>query len=155
MLELLYYRTPLRECFCFGRLSKSTDTTHNHDLNANTALRVYTMCSWNKTIFASLAFSWRAMKSLRSRKLEIEVTLSATFFTKTPRYGCFLVYLVIYMNFKWISLSIFPWTQSNFNGEKERLYFNDFFWQVMFKIFEMLMKHKTLEWIPSPFPYFD
>ena len=96
--------------------------------------------------------------SITARKLEIERTLSSIFFTKTQRYDCCFVSLTcfIYMIFKWVSLSIFLWTQSNLNWVKKRkLYFTDFLWQVMFKIFQILMKHARLERIPSSTPLFE
>ena len=47
-------------------------------------------------------------------------TICNIFSTKTPRYDCCFVSLTlfIYMTFKWVLLSIFPWTQSNLNCDK-------------------------------------
>ena len=66
------------------------------------------------------------MACITSRKLEIEGALSAIFVIKTPRYDCCFV-----------SLSIFPWTWSNFNLETKKRFlidFNDFLWQAKFWI---------------------
>ena len=52
------------------------------------------------------------------------------------------------VRFKWVSLSIFLWTQSNLNWRKKsRLYFNDFSWQWCLKCF----KYARLEWM-TPLP---
>ena len=66
--------------------------------------------------------------------------------------GCLFASLMyfIFMSYKWVSLSIFPWTQSNLNWQKmRRLHFNDLLWQVMVKIFLILMKWARLEQISS------
>ena len=88
------------------------------------------------------------------RKLEIEQTPPAVFAIKTPRYVCYSVSpdYFIFVTIKWVSLSTFPWTQSNLNLKiKKRLNFNDVLWQVVFEIFHIWSKYARLERIPPPF----
>ena len=83
-------------------------------------------------------------------KLEIQVALSAIFFMKTLRHETpTKVYIC---DIRWVSFSIFPWTQSILNLEiKRRLNFNDYLWQAIFKIFQIWTKCARLKWISSLF----
>ena len=96
-------------------------------------------CTW--LLFHPFIYPWI---------LEIEATLSEIFSVKTSLYECSYVSLTLFIdiNFKWLSLNIFPWTQ-------RRLYFNNFLWLVMFKIFEIVMKHTRLEQIPPSVSLFE
>ena len=92
------------------------------------------------------------------RKPEIEGALSAIFVIKAPRYDCSFVSLMqlIYVTFKWVSLSIFPWTRLNLNLEiKRRLNFNDFQWQAIFEIFQIWTTYPILERISPYISFFQ
>ena len=100
--------------------------------------------------YRNLLFFCRRSNLRRLRKLEIEGMLSAIFVIKTPRCDyCFVSLMKLtYMTFKWVSLSIFPWTGSNLNLEiKKSLNFNDFLWQTIFEMFQTRTKYTILEWI--------
>ena len=94
----------------------------------------------------------------QGRKIEIEGMLSAIFVIKTPRCDyCFVSLMKLtYMTFKWVSLSIFPWTGSNLNLEmKKSLNFNDFLWQTIFEIFQTRTKYTILDWISPSIAFFE
>ena len=85
----------------------------------------------------------------------IKGTIPAIFVIKTPRYDSCSVLptKLIFMTIKWVSLSIFPWTQSNLNLEiKRSLNFNDSLKQAIFEIFEVRTNCARLERILPPFP---
>ena len=84
----------------------------------------------------------------------IKGTIPAIFVIKTPRYDSCSVLptKLIFMTIKWVSLSIFPWTQSNLNLEiKRNLNFNDSLKQAIFEIFEVRTNCARLERILPPF----
>ena len=85
----------------------------------------------------------------------IKGTIPAIFVIKTPRYDSCSVLptKLIFMTIKWVSLSIFPWTQSNLNLEiKRSLNFNDSLKQAIFEIFEVRTNCARLKRILPPFP---
>ena len=75
------------------------------------------------------------------------------FFIRTPRCDCsYVLDLVnIYVVFKWLSLSIFHWTQSNLNlwWMVNMVKFNEFLCATIFEKFQMWAKWMRLEGIFS------
>ena len=68
--------------------------------------------------------------------------LSAIFVNKILCYNCCFTSLTyfVHMTYKWVSLSIFLWIQSDLNLElKEGLNFNEFLWLTIFEIFQIWM----------------
>ena len=62
--------------------------------------------------------------------------------------------LISFMTMKLVSLSIFPWAQSNPSFKiRRRLNFNDSLWQAIFEIFQIWTKYARLEWVLPQFPY--
>ena len=60
------------------------------------------------------------------------------------------------MTFKWVSLSVFPWTWSVLNLEiKKRLNFNDFLWQATFEMLQIWAKYAILEGISPDISFFE
>ena len=76
---------------------------------------------------------------------------------KSQAKSCFMPLMeFIYMTFKWVSLGIFPWTQSDSNLEiKNKLNFNDFLWQAIFEISQIRTKYEKLEQISRYISFFE